>query len=406
MKILNATLSMDAIVRHTEVNVSLIGQRGIEASAEQPASFSLKLPSSEKENIASEINQENSVKADVNETSDDGLSSPQNSNLHTFTESLLGRPVRLTGAESMRDSARSFFTGPRRWSSQFIMNSRAVEVKKTFNSMRFESEGIIQTEDGRSIDFSFDVSVEHTELEYSNLWSSTSRFLDPLVLSFDSGLETLGNTKFAFDLDLDGTSEMISGLAAGSGFLSIDLNQDGQINDGRELFGPTSGMGFAELSRFDEDQNLWIDENDPVFDQLHVWMAAGSENERLVTLREAGVGALSLSSLETSFDMKNNTGDVLGQIGRASIFIMESGAVRSLQEIDLALDVNDTVKIRQNQQVETIRQAVAIMRQMVERNASRTSNWQRRSLMGLEEKKTSLYEQYWDWYHKSDVENV
>lgn len=401
MKIANATLSMDALVLHKEVNVSLHSQTGMRERLEEPVSFSLNLPSSEKGETAGAIDREKSVNAETDAV--ESVSSERNTILQGLTETLLGRPVRLTGADSLRNSGGAVFADSRSWRSSFTMNSRAIEVKKTFDSLQFESEGIIQTEDGRTIDFTFDVSVERSELQYTSLWSSTSVLLDPLVLSFDSGLETLANTKFAFDLDLDGTSEMISSLASGSGFLSIDLNQDGQINDGRELFGPASGMGFAELSRFDEDQNLWIDENDPVFDQLHVWMGAGSEGERLVTLKEAGVGALSLSSLETSFDMKNSTGDVLGQIGRASIFIMESGEVRSLQEIDLAIENNDPLEARRIQQVETIRQAVVIMRQLIERNASRAMEWERRSLLGLEEKKASLFEQYWDWYDKNDV---
>jgi hypothetical protein len=45
-----------------------------------------------------------------------------------------------------------------------------------------------------------------------------------------------------------------------SGLLVIDKNLDGKVNDGSELFGPSTGDGFEKLARYDEDRNGWIDE--------------------------------------------------------------------------------------------------------------------------------------------------
>ena len=70
------------------------------------------------------------------------------------------------------------------------------------------------------------------------------------------------NTNFSFDLDSDGVKEDIPMIRPGSGFLALDLNKDGIINNGNELFGPHTGDGFVELSSYDKDTNNWIDEND------------------------------------------------------------------------------------------------------------------------------------------------
>jgi hypothetical protein len=46
--------------------------------------------------------------------------------------------------------------------------------------------------------------------------------------------------------------------------------KDGRVNDGRELFGPRTGDGFAELAAYDDDGNNWIDENDGIHDNLSI----------------------------------------------------------------------------------------------------------------------------------------
>ena len=61
----------------------------------------------------------------------------------------------------------------------------------------------------------------------------------------------------------DGRKDNISFVQPGSGFLAVDKNNDGKINNGKELFGPNTGNGFDELAKYDSDGNQWIDESDP-----------------------------------------------------------------------------------------------------------------------------------------------
>ena len=67
---------------------------------------------------------------------------------------------------------------------------------------------------------------------------------DPLIVNIGSDTADVCDQTFKFDLDADGTEDEISMLGKGSGFLALDKNGDGKINDGSELFGTKSGDGF------------------------------------------------------------------------------------------------------------------------------------------------------------------
>ncbi len=205
-------------------------------------------------------------------------------------------------------------------------------ITETCSQLDFSSGGTVQTADGRTLDFSLDLSAAEqvTSCQYQR-YSLT----DPLTLALDDKLPTLSDSTFTFDLDGDGIQEEIASLSAGSGFLALDKNGDGIIADGSELFGPQSGHGYQELGEYDVDGNMWIDENDPIFSELKIWLGAGSDDARLVSLKEAGVGALSLASVDTSFDMRSSDGKLLGRVSRAGIFLQEDGTVKSMAELDL-----------------------------------------------------------------------
>jgi len=205
-------------------------------------------------------------------------------------------------------------------------------------SLLFSAQGTVQTGDGREIAFDLGLSMERrtVALETASMEVSTL-FIDPLMLQFDLDSPLLGDSTFLFDLDSDGVGEDLACPGSGCGFLAFDRNSDGRINNGLELFGPESGSGFGELADLDSDANLWIDENDPVFDQLLIWSPDGQGGESLKSLREAGVGAIAVTNAGTGFRLEKGDGTVLGTIKASGIFLTESGEVRPLQEVDLAL---------------------------------------------------------------------
>lgn len=205
--------------------------------------------------------------------------------------------------------------------------------------LSFSSKGTILTSDGRSIsiDLELNMSREFMSREELHIRAGDAIMKDPLVINFDAPAASLTNTKFSFDIDSDGTADQISNLASGSGYLSLDLNGDGRINDGSELFGPKSGDGFSDLARYDEDSNGWIDENDSIFDKLRIWTRDGAGNSTLFALGEKGIGAIYLGNASTNFSLMGQGNKENGVIQKTGIFLNENGTAGTVQHIDLAV---------------------------------------------------------------------
>lgn len=205
-------------------------------------------------------------------------------------------------------------------------------------SLSFRSFGSVTTEDGRSMDINISLSMSRSfEQYYRREGIEIPKMCDPLVLHFDGDASALSDTKFEFDLDCDGEAETISRLCEGSGYLALDRNGDGIINDGSELFGTKSGDGFGDLSIYDEDGNGWIDENDTVFDKLRIWVMDEEGNENLLNLKEKGVGAIFLGNTSNNFTLRSfEEGKINGAIRSMGIFLYENGGVGTMSQLDIA----------------------------------------------------------------------
>lgn len=203
----------------------------------------------------------------------------------------------------------------------------------------FSAEGVVKTADGKEIRFNLDLSMSREHLEQSDvsLRLGDAKKKDPLVINFGGTAAQLTNTKFSFDLDADGMADQISFVGAGSGFLALDKNADGKINNGSELFGPASGNGFQELAAYDQDKNGWVDENDAVYQKLGVWTKDGSGKDTLSTLAQKKVGAIYLGSVSTPFDIKNGQNQLDGQVKSSGVYLNEDGGAGTVQQIDLAV---------------------------------------------------------------------
>ncbi len=206
--------------------------------------------------------------------------------------------------------------------------------------LEISSTGTVTTQDGRSIDFAMEIAMNREFLSKEQQETITHTFqqelIDPLTISLDGSVTQLSDARFEFDLDNDGDTEQISFVSKGSGFLSFDLNGDGIINNGSELFGPGTGNGFGELGEYDIDKNGWIDESDTVFEKLSVWTRDDQGNDRLISLKDAGVGAIYLDNARVDFEMKGADNELKGKLRRSGVFLFENGNVGSIQQIDLA----------------------------------------------------------------------
>lgn len=204
-------------------------------------------------------------------------------------------------------------------------------------SVSFDTQGTVKTADGREINVNLSIAMsrsfsakvsQYTQVENLSL-------IDPLVINFDNAPADLTDMKFFFDLDSDGQNEEISKLSEHSGWLALDKNNDGIINDGSELFGTSSGDGYKDLAAYDTDKNGWIDENDEIFDNLKIWVKDNLGNDELFSLKDKGIGAIYLGSSDTDFKLADESNSANGFIRKTGIFLYENGDVGTTQHVDL-----------------------------------------------------------------------
>ena len=202
----------------------------------------------------------------------------------------------------------------------------------------FLAQGMAKTEDGRQIDFDINILMSRSFMQYTqiNVPTFSDALFDPLMINTGSAIARLSDQTFKFDLDMDGIEDNIAAPEAGTGFLALDLNGDGIINDGSELFGVKSGNGFADLAAYDSDGNGWIDENDDVFSKLKVWYKNGDGTDELVDLKTADVGAIHLGNQQTDFSMYGSAFQLTGAVRATGMFLRESGGAGTVQHVDLA----------------------------------------------------------------------
>lgn len=246
-----------------------------------------------------------------------------------------GQPPELpTGSDCPRPAEEADPAAVQRqgWGLDYQLRETRTESEQT----DFSAKGVVQTADGRRIKFDLSLTMqrEFTE-EYQFRLRAGDALIDPLVVNFNGTAAQLTDQRYAFDLNADGQDENIPFVKAGSAFLALDKNGDGKINNGRELFGPTTGNGFSELAQYDADGNSWIDENDPVYDRLRLWSLDDAGKTKLTSLAEKNVGAIYLGNTSTPFTLKTDAQETQGQIASTGIYLKEQGGVGLVQQVNL-----------------------------------------------------------------------
>lgn len=223
-------------------------------------------------------------------------------------------------------------------SSPLLVYERLTHYEET-EKMQFAARGKVMTQDGREIEISASLRMSRSFVLTSSLSlvGGNAVMTDPLVINFDGTGAQLDNTHFEFDLDSDGIPEQIASLRANSGYLALDRNGDGRINNGSELFGPTSNNGFAELAAYDEDGNGFIDEGDSIYSQLRIWLRHSDGNSRLLALGDKDIGAIYLGHAPTPMQLKDSANNSLGEIVSSGIYLREDGSSGLIQQINLAV---------------------------------------------------------------------
>ncbi|WP_348946474.1 hypothetical protein ABHF33_08020 [Chitinibacter sp. FCG-7] len=230
-------------------------------------------------------------------------------------------------------------TGTAPAAPQWLETTTRVHVRES-ESCSMNAVGKVCLADGSQRQFAVDYTLRR-EASYSSVTSTSSVLRDPLVLDFGAPSMALNQDTVNFDLNADGQAEALRLPQAE--LLFVDRNQNGQADDGTELFGAQSGNGFAELALLDRDGNGWLDSGDAAFEQLKLWHS-GSDQVR--SLNQAGVGAISVQSVSTPFSEKA-ADVVLAQLRASGVWLGEQGGAGTVRQIDLNTDLDRRTQVTQ-----------------------------------------------------------
>lgn len=262
--------------------------------------------------------------------------------LKALVEALTGQKIDLVSSSELEagvlPGAATAGEGEASPAAAFGVEYDRTETRSESEALQFEAGGTIRTADGQEIGFRLSLSMSRTETETHSfsLRAGNAVSKDPLVINFAGNGASLSSQRFRFDLMGDGQQVDMPTLGQGSGFLVLDALESGQVRSGRQLFGPASGDGFADLARYDSDANGWIDEADPVFGRLGVWTPDAQGGGAVSSLAGSGVGALYLGRAAGDFSLKED-GAALGKVRSTGVYLREDGGAGTLQQVDVAV---------------------------------------------------------------------
>ena len=169
---------------------------------------------------------------------------------------------------------------------------------------------------------------------------------DPLVLDLDGdGLELTGASgAILFDHNADNIKTGSGWAARDDGFLVRDLNGNGTIDTGRELFGvdtiksnnTLATQGFDALRDLDSNADGQITSADAAYGQLKVWQDANqdgiSQSTELKTLAQQGITRIGLNGTSTGPQAGQTINN--NQVALSTTFT-RNGQTRTVGAIDL-----------------------------------------------------------------------
>ncbi|MDP4732495.1 MAG: Ig-like domain-containing protein [Limnohabitans sp.] len=210
----------------------------------------------------------------------------------------------------------------------------------------------------------------------------------PLVLDLNGdGVKTVGlDQGVQFDLLATGGKQNVGWVSKQDGLLVMDLNGDGQINNGSELFGDRTRLsdgtlakdGWAALAAQDSNADGVINAQDANFAKMSVWVDANSngttEAGELSTLADQQISSISLAHgvstvqqngnvldgngsftttdgakhamTDVGFQVQNATSNVFKLYGGANLDLSGLGNAAIVSQVDMASDsAANTVKL-------------------------------------------------------------
>jgi hypothetical protein len=197
-------------------------------------------------------------------------------------------------------------------------------------------------------------------INVSNTFTAAARWVqpiryDPLTLDLGgNGLDTIAFNPAApvlFDHTGSGMKSGTGWVAPSDGFLALDRNGNGMIDNGTELFGDSTPLdtggkaadGFAALAQEDSNGDGVVNNLDTNWANLRVWQDLNqdglSQGNELKTLDELGIASINVGKIEHSSILPNgNEIADLGAYTRTDGSAGGMGVTSGLADINLAAD--------------------------------------------------------------------
>lgn len=255
--------------------------------------------------------------------------------LSTYTA--LRNMVLLTGENPQIDTLDSWIRKAYDAYGSSSSNSTSISslTRVEFSSLSLQTLSNVNSSNLSSVNVSI-VSMNTSIVRWQEGTDSVN-LVDPLIIDLGGDGVELSDDTFSFDLDADGESDQISRPKGNSGFLALDKNGDGIINDGTELFGTQNGDGFKDLAHYDSNGDGKIDKDDPIYDKLRIWKpGANGDQGELIGLGEVGIGAIYLDAKNNEQLMQSANGETLGVQRKSAAYQRTDGSEGQIYHVDLA----------------------------------------------------------------------
>ena len=227
---------------------------------------------------------------------------------------------------------------------------------------------------------------EDTKGDIGKLWEDAENSRSPLVVDLDGDgkIETVstdGNVHF--DFDSNQKIENSGWIGKNEGFLVRDINGNGQIDNGTEMFGNHTILqngknavnGFEALKDLDSNGNGKFDAEDDAWSQVKVWRDANTngivDSGELLTLEQAGIESINLKygyqkeadengNLEIQQGTFNRTDGTTGKVSDVWFDVDGTNTILNEEDITIPDDIKNLPDIKGWGNVYSLHAAMAL----------------------------------------------
>lgn len=188
--------------------------------------------------------------------------------------------------------------------------------------------------------------------------------VDPLILDLDGdGIETISvKDGVNFDFDNNGFAEKTGWVGKDDGLLVRDINHNGQIDNGGELFGDLTAAdefeaknGFEALKYYDTNGDNIINHLDEIYSELRVWQDA-NQNGKVDTGELHRLEELGIAGFDLNYENINETDTSGNSHTQKGAYIKTDGSSAVMEDVWFDKDASNTVVVDATQYGELLKE--------------------------------------------------